>query len=185
MELEHDANLAVERLLGVTEDTGRLVGLDRDWLVRAIRASGHYGEIFERNLLSKAQWQSVSERALALFARGREIAARHGLILVDTKYEFGIDPQSGKITLADEIHTPDSSRYWIAETYQKKFEAGANPDSLDKEFLRLWISARCDPYKDALPEIPEELILQTAQVYIQAYETITGQTFGVNGGAVV
>src|SRR5262249_42117492 len=90
-------------------------------------------EILARGLLSPAQWQEVSERAFALFARGREIAAERRLILVDTKYEFGLDPDS-RIVLADEIHTPDSSRYWFAETYPQRFAEGASPDSFDKDF---------------------------------------------------
>lgn len=134
-------------------------------------------EIVERKLLTSAQWDELSRLALAVFARGREIAAKNGLILVDTKYEFGIDPSNGKITLADEIHTPDSSRYWIAETYKAKFEAGANPDSLDKEFLRLWINARCDPYKDPIPEIPAETLIEFSEKYIRLYEQVTGTKF--------
>jgi phosphoribosylaminoimidazole-succinocarboxamide synthase len=134
-------------------------------------------EIVKQKLLTQAQWDELSRLALAVFARGREIAAKNGLILVDTKYEFGTDPETGKITLADEIHTPDSSRYWIAETYQKKFETGANPDSLDKEFLRLWINARCDPYKDPIPEIPAETLIEFSEKYIRLYEQVTGKTF--------
>ena len=135
-------------------------------------------EILERNLLSKAQWQSVSERALALFARGREIAARHGLILVDTKYEFGLT-EDGQILLADEIHTPDSSRYWFQASYEQRFTAGARPESFHKDFVRTWVTARCDPYKDKIPEIPREVILEAARIYISAYEMITGQAFAL------
>ena len=134
-------------------------------------------EIVEQKLLTGAQWDELSRLALAVFARGREIAAKNGLILVDTKYEFGIDPNTGKITLADEIHTPDSSRYWIADTYKAKFEAGANPDSLDKEFLRLWINARCDPYKDPIPQIPDETLIEFSEKYIRLYEQVTGTKF--------
>ena len=133
-------------------------------------------EILERSLLSKAQWQTVSERALALFARGREIAARHGLILVDTKYEFGLT-EDGQILLADEIHTPDSSRYWFQASYEQRFEAGAKQESFDKDFVRTWVTARCNPYKDKIPEIPGDVILEAARIYISAYEMITGQSF--------
>ncbi len=133
-------------------------------------------EILERRLLSKAQWQTVSERALALFARGRELAARHGLILVDTKYEFGLT-EDGQILLADEIHTPDSSRYWFRASYEQRFAAGERPESFDKDFVRTWVTARCDPYKDKIPEIPREVILEAARIYISAYEMITGQAF--------
>jgi phosphoribosylaminoimidazole-succinocarboxamide synthase len=135
-------------------------------------------EIVERGLLSAEQWQTVSDYALALFAKGREMAASRGLILVDTKYEFGID-ETGKIMIADEIHTPDSSRYWFAESYPQRFEAGERPESFDKDFVRSWVVARCDPYKDPIPEIPADVILETSRVYIDAYERITGQVFAL------
>jgi phosphoribosylaminoimidazole-succinocarboxamide synthase len=133
-------------------------------------------EIIGRGLMSAAQWEEVAAAALALFSRGREIAARRGLILVDTKYEFGRD-RSGRIVLADEIHTPDSSRYWFAESYPRRFASGEPPDSFDKDFLRRWVAARCDPYRDRLPPIPREVIAETAAVYISAFETITGESF--------
>lgn len=133
-------------------------------------------EIVGRGLLSAAQWEEVSERALALFVCGRELAAGRGLILVDTKYEFGVD-RDGRILLGDEIHTPDSSRYWFAESYPRRFAAGEPPDSFDKDFLRRWVASRCDPYRDPIPSIPARVIAETAAVYIGAFETITGQTF--------
>jgi len=133
-------------------------------------------EIVARGLLTAAQWQETTRLALALFARGREIAARHGLILVDTKYEFGFD-EAGNIVLADEIHTPDSSRYWFAGSYPQRFESGQRPQSFDKDFVRTWVTARCDPYKDPIPTIPDSVILDAARVYIQAYEMITGRSF--------
>ena len=133
-------------------------------------------EILERKLLTPEQWRTVSETALALFARGQALAAERGLILADTKYEFGTDPE-GRIVLADEIHTPDSSRYWFAASYPERFAAGSAPESFDKDFVRNWVVARCDPYKDPIPEIPAEVVLETAAVYIRAYETITGARF--------
>ncbi|MBL6456803.1 phosphoribosylaminoimidazolesuccinocarboxamide synthase [Belnapia sp. T6] len=132
--------------------------------------------IIEGGLLTEAQWAEVSALALDLFARGRELAARQGLILVDTKYEFGFD-EAGRIILADEIHTPDSSRYWFAGSYPARFEAGEAPESFDKDFIRRWVTARCDPYKDELPEIPTEIVLEAARIYISVFETITGQDF--------
>ena len=129
-----------------------------------------------RGLVSQAQWDELADKSLALFARGQEIAARNGLILVDTKYEFGVDG-NGAVTLADEIHTPDSSRYWIAETYESRFAAGENPDSLDKEFLRLWVSERCDPYSEPIPEIPAETLMEFSGRYIALYERVTGRAF--------
>ncbi|MCW1917337.1 phosphoribosylaminoimidazolesuccinocarboxamide synthase [Rhodobacter sp. KR11] len=134
------------------------------------------GDILSQGLLTKPQWDRVSEAALALFARGQKMAAERGLILVDTKYEFGTD-LSGNILIADEIHTPDSSRYWLADGYAQAFEAGTRPPSFDKDVIRSWVAARCDPYKDAIPEIPAEMILQTSEVYIQAFEAITGEAF--------
>ena len=79
--------------------------------------------------------------------------------------------------LADEIHTPDSSRYWMQDSYEHRFAAGEAPETLDKDFLRRWVTARCDPYRDPIPEIPSDIILETARIYIGAYETITGQVF--------
>jgi phosphoribosylaminoimidazole-succinocarboxamide synthase len=135
-------------------------------------------EIVAQGLLTAAQWDDVSAKALALFAHGREVAASRGLILVDTKYEFGLDA-AGTIVLADEIHTPDSSRYWFAETYPARFAAGAPPDAFDKDVLRRWVASRCDPYRDDIPPIPPQVIGETAAVYIDAYERITGQHFTV------
>lgn len=133
-------------------------------------------EITGRGLLTAGQWRTVTDLALALFARGRDLAAARGLILVDTKYEFGFD-RDGGIVLADEIHTPDSSRYWFAESYERRLAAGQRPESFDKDFVRTWVTARCDPYKDAIPDIPREVILEAARIYISVFETITGQTF--------
>ena len=79
--------------------------------------------------------------------------------------------------LADEIHTPDSSRYWLAQSYQRRFAEGRPPESLDKDFVRRWVAARCDPYRDPLPEIPHEIIAEAARLYVEAFETITGQHF--------
>ncbi|MFD1694865.1 phosphoribosylaminoimidazolesuccinocarboxamide synthase [Roseibium aestuarii] len=133
-------------------------------------------EILEQKLLTPAQWERISDMALKIFARGQEMAAKRGLILVDTKYEFGVD-EAGEIILADEIHTPDSSRYWLADGYETAFAEGTRPPSFDKDIIRAWVDARCDPYKDDIPEIPADMIEKTARVYIQAFEAITGQTF--------
>lgn len=133
-------------------------------------------QILGQGLLTPAQWHTVSNYALKLFARGQALAAERGLILADTKYEFGVD-KNGAILLADEIHTPDSSRYWIAATYEKAFQAGNRPESFDKDFIRSWVTARCDPYKDPIPTIPDEIVNQASRVYAQAYEAITGKAF--------
>lgn len=133
-------------------------------------------EVIDQGVLTRAEWDTVSRYALQLFARGQERAAERGLILVDTKYEFGAD-KDGTIILADEIHTPDSSRYWIAASYEQAFANGSRPESFDKDFIRSWVAARCDPYRDPIPEIPQEMIERTSRVYVQAYEAITGKAF--------
>ncbi|MEI4469946.1 phosphoribosylaminoimidazolesuccinocarboxamide synthase [Frigidibacter sp. MR17.24] len=133
-------------------------------------------EILAEGLLTAEQWATVSDYALKLFARGQEMAAKNGLILVDTKYEFGTNA-AGEIILADEIHTPDSSRYWIAEGWEEAVASGMRPQSFDKDFIRAWVVDRCDPYKDEIPEIPLSIVERTSDVYAQAFEAITGQAF--------
>jgi phosphoribosylaminoimidazole-succinocarboxamide synthase len=135
------------------------------------------GEIISENWLTPDEWNFASKKALALFAFGQQRAAEHGLILVDTKYEFGVTP-GGSVILIDEIHTPDSSRYWLAPTYEQRLSEGREPDMIDKEFFRLWFRERCDPYKDTvLPTPPPDLIAELASRYIQLYESITGNIF--------
>ena len=104
------------------------------------------------------------------------MASARGLILVDTKYEFGLDA-AGQILLADEIHTPDSSRYWLASGYDHAFATGTRPPSFDKDVIRAWVAARCNPYDGAIPAIPADLIATTSQVYIDAFQAITGTAF--------
>jgi phosphoribosylaminoimidazole-succinocarboxamide synthase len=134
-------------------------------------------EIVSEGWLTQAQWDVASGKALELFAFGLAMAASRGLILVDTKYEFGVT-DDGEILLIDEIHTPDSSRYWLADSYAERVAAGREPDMIDKEFFRLWFRERCDPYKDAvLPVPPDELIAELAARYIQLFEKITGTLF--------
>jgi phosphoribosylaminoimidazole-succinocarboxamide synthase len=133
-------------------------------------------EIVGRGLLGAVQWEALSRQALALFARGREIALRHGLILADTKYEFGLGAD-GSVVLADEVHTPDSSRYWLAASYRQRFAAGEPPDSLDKDYVRRWVAERCDPYRDPIPAIPREIVAEAARLYVEAFEMITGCLF--------
>lgn len=133
-------------------------------------------EIRERGLLPPGLWERVEAISLALFARGQAMAAARGLILADTKYEFGLDA-AGTLYLADEIHTPDSSRYWKADGYEAALAGGTRPPSFDKDVIRAWVAARCDPYKDAIPEIPQAMIAQTARTYIDACEAITGRAF--------
>jgi phosphoribosylaminoimidazole-succinocarboxamide synthase len=133
-------------------------------------------DIVSRNLLTKEQMDEVFEKAMALFEFGTAQAAKNGLILADTKYEFGFD-EDGQIILADEIHTPDSSRYWFEHSYAERFEAGKKPESFDKDVIRNWVVSQCDPYKDPIPPILNETRIKTAAVYIDAFETITGKSF--------
>mgnify|MGYP001160848806 FL=1 len=133
-------------------------------------------EIFERALITPRQWDELEVMAFALFDRGKKIALKNNLILVDTKYEFGLT-RGGRIALADEVHTPDSSRYWDSRTYFSRFLQGSEPVSLDKEFLRLWIYQRCDPYNEKIPEIPEEVLIEFSEKYISLFETVTGKNF--------
>lgn len=134
-------------------------------------------EIISEVWMSTDDWEFASAKALELFRFGQETAARHGLILVDTKYEMGRDAD-GNILLIDEIHTPDSSRYWITATYDERLAAGREPQNIDKEFLRLWFRDNCDPYHDAeLPAAPEELVIELSNRYIYLYESITGEKF--------
>jgi phosphoribosylaminoimidazole-succinocarboxamide synthase len=134
-------------------------------------------EIVEEGILTQEMTDQLEKMAKAIFKRGQEIAFSKGLILVDTKYEFGMD-ENGKLTLIDEVHTPDSSRYWKANTYQERFDADLEPEYFDKEFLRLWFKDHCDPYNDpVLPEAPPELVAELSRRYIEIYETITGLSF--------
>ncbi|CAL0317846.1 unnamed protein product [Lupinus luteus] len=137
-------------------------------------------EIIERGLMTRADYEEASAKALSLFEYGQQqVASEHGLILVDTKYEFG-KANDGSILLIDEVHTPDSSRYWIANSYLERFQNGLDPENVDKEFLRLWFKSHCDPYKDeVLPDAPEDLVRELAWRYIFLYETITKSKFEV------
>lgn len=134
-------------------------------------------EIVESGRMSEEDWSVVAAAALRLFAFGQSEVAKRGLLLVDTKYEFGVAPD-GTIMLIDEIHTPDSSRYWIADSYLDRIQNGMEPENIDKEFLRLWFRDNCDdPYSDDLPEAPKELVGELAKRYIYLFETITGKEF--------
>ena len=138
-------------------------------------------EIIAQGLVPEDTWNQVEEIALALFARGEELAAKQGLILVDTKYEMGLD-SDGRITLADEIHTPDSSRFWIRDTYAERHARGEEPESLDKEFLRLWLRDK-GISDDNIPELDDEIRVQVAERYIDLFQRVTGTDFDAELGA--
>lgn len=134
-------------------------------------------EIVSENWMTQEDWDYCSKKALELFSFGQKKAAKNGMILVDTKYEMGKD-ENGNIVLIDEIHTPDSSRYWVAESYEERIRKGEEPQNIDKEFLRLWFVDNCDPYNDKeLPEAPDDLVIELSSRYIYLYETITGGLF--------
>lgn len=137
-------------------------------------------QIVKDGILPEAVWEQVSDYALKLFARGQEIAAKAGLILVDTKYEFGFNKE-GVLMVGDEIHTPDSSRYWMMDGYQTSIDAGEEPKTLDKDQIRRWVVERADPYKDeTIPTVPDDLRISTSETYIGVYESITGQKFDMS-----
>jgi phosphoribosylaminoimidazole-succinocarboxamide synthase len=133
-------------------------------------------EIVETGLLSRDLAERVEHASRRLFARGQELARARGLILVDTKYEFGLDGD-GTLTLIDEVHTPDSSRYWQAASYEARIARGEEPDYFDKEFLRLWFIEHCDPYKDAvLPEAPAEMVEELSRRYAAILHQLSGES---------
>jgi phosphoribosylaminoimidazole-succinocarboxamide synthase len=141
-------------------------------------------EIVKRKLMTQEQWNYLAEKALKLFKRGSKLANKNGLILVDTKYEFGYDDK-GKTYLIDEINTPDSARFWLADTYKERIAKGEEPENIDKEFLRIWFMEHCDPYQDkVLPEAPEDLVLELSKRYIRLYEMTTGKPFEAEIGDV-
>lgn len=132
-------------------------------------------EIIARGLVAADVWEQIEAAALALFAYGQDAARRAGLILVDTKYEFG--EWEGQPMLIDEVHTPDSSRFWRAESYAERLAAGLEPENFDKEFIRLWYAERGYRGDGDPPPWPSELAVQASLRYIRLYEMLTGQTF--------
>jgi phosphoribosylaminoimidazole-succinocarboxamide synthase len=132
-------------------------------------------EIVESGLVDRDLWAEVERVAVALFRRGQEVARRAGLILVDTKYEMGLI--DGRLSLIDEVHTPDSSRYWVAESWERTRGTGEAPEHFDKEFLRLWFAARGYTGEGTPPPMPDDFVAQVAARYIAAYEGLTGRTF--------
>jgi phosphoribosylaminoimidazole-succinocarboxamide synthase len=138
-------------------------------------------DIVQEQWMTNDDLEVCSTAAMAIFERGQHIALQRGLILVDTKYEFGRCCTTNRIILIDEVHTPDSSRYWIANTYEDRIAQGLEPENIDKEFLRLWFNDHCDPYNDTtLPDAPSDLVIELSRRYIQLYEMITGNMFDFN-----
>ncbi len=133
-------------------------------------------EILKKKIVSPKLWKQMKKVTLELFARGQKICDKAGIILVDTKYEFGID-ESGKLILIDEIHTPDSSRYWIKQTYMERFKKGLEPQSYDKEELRIWFKEHGYKGEGKIPKMPPEFIAKMSMLYMEIYEKITHQKF--------
>jgi phosphoribosylaminoimidazole-succinocarboxamide synthase len=133
-------------------------------------------EVVKKGLLDQKTWDAVQTAALNIFKRGQEVAERAGIILVDTKYEFGLDAL-GQILLIDEVHTPDSSRFWKLETYQKRFDSGEEPDNFDKEFIRMAYAQKNFRGDGIPPVMPDSLWISASQRYIQIYEMLTGKVF--------
>ncbi|MBD3360783.1 phosphoribosylaminoimidazolesuccinocarboxamide synthase [Candidatus Peregrinibacteria bacterium] len=141
-------------------------------------------EILERGLVTEEQFDYMADVSMELYKRGVEIAEKQGIILVDTKYEFGVD-REGNIVLIDEIHTPDSSRFWFLDEYEERFKAGKEQKKIDKEYLRYWLAERGFRGEGEIPEIPDEIKAETARRYIESYELITGETFKAEVGDVL
>lgn len=138
-------------------------------------------EVVSKGILDAATWEQVQATALSIFKRGQELAQEAGLILVDTKYEFGRAPdpkgRSGRILLIDEAHTPDSSRFWKADSYESRFSAGQEPENFDKEFVRIAYADKGYRGDGEIPSMPDELWAAASERYITIYEMLTGQEF--------
>jgi phosphoribosylaminoimidazole-succinocarboxamide synthase len=133
-------------------------------------------QVVERGLLPADLWERVMQTALALFARGVEVGAANGLILADTKYEFGLTDDD-RLLLIDEVHTPDSSRWWMADGYEQRLDAGDEPESLDKEVVRRAFADIGYKGDGPVPQVPAEVWSATTARYILAYERLTGAPF--------
>lgn len=134
-------------------------------------------EVAQQRLVEPRLWGEVLEAALRLFSEGRRVAARAGLILADTKYEFGVAGDTGELLLIDEVHTPDSSRYWVADSYERRLAAGDEPESLDKEVVRRALIDLGYDGRGSVPHLNADIIAATSRRYVDAYERITGDAF--------
>ena len=141
-------------------------------------------EIIKRGLVDKEMYNKMEKTAIALYTFGNKLVAKNNLILVDTKYEFGLDAD-GNLTLIDEIHTPDSSRYWIKDTYEGLFSNGEEPEKLDKEYVRQWLANKGFIGEGKIPEIPDDIKIEAAKRYITAYEMIPGKEFKAEVGKIL
>lgn len=150
--------------------------------------TGHDERLTEKDILngkvklkdgaavSSRLWRKMKKAALDLFERGTKVCSKAGIVLVDTKYEFGLD-KKGNLLLIDEIHTPDSSRFWVKESYKKKFSSGEEPENFDKEFLRIWYAKRGYKGDGKPPKMPADFMAKVSKRYITIFEKITGKKF--------
>jgi phosphoribosylaminoimidazole-succinocarboxamide synthase len=136
-------------------------------------------EIIKKGLIPKPIYNQIEKVALKLFERGTKIADKAGFILADTKYEFGID-RKGKLILIDEIHTPDSSRFWDKISYREKFKKGEEPENYDKEIMRLWFAKLGYTGRGKAPQLPETVIIELSERYMEVYERLTGEPFAID-----
>ncbi len=140
-------------------------------------------ELIAMGVTTPEEIEHLKNQAFALFRRGQKVALERGLILVDTKYEMGYDSE-GILRVGDEVHTPDSSRYWIAKTYEERFARGEEPESLDKEFFRLWLREQGFEYDKPKPVVTDDARVMLAERYIDLYERMTGEKFVIEQGDV-
>lgn len=133
-------------------------------------------EILKKKIVTPTIWKQMKKVTLQLFERGQEVCEKAGIILVDTKYEFGLN-EKGKLILIDEIHTPDSSRYWVKKTYAERFKKGIEPESFDKEVLRIWFKEHGYKGEGTPPKMPPEFLEKMSKLYMGIYERITGKKF--------
>ena len=133
-------------------------------------------EIIKQKLVTPKIWKQIEKVALKLFERGTELAGKSGFILADTKYEFGLN-KNGKLTLIDEIHTPDSSRFWLKKTYLSNFKKGKEVESYDKEYMRIWFNEKGYSGKGKIPSMPKDIIADISSRYMEVYEKLTGEKF--------
>ncbi len=145
-------------------------------------------EILKRGLCTREEWQTISKHALKLFTAGMQHASERGLILVDTKYEFGrLKKPDGSIEIIviDEIHTPDCSRYWYKEDFDERLQRGEAPRALDKEFLRVWLMERGFSGEGNAPVLPDEVRCELAERYLELYRVLVGEELAVHAGPVL
>lgn len=185
--LWHNYNMGKRKVYGLKFPDGlkKNQKLEKPVITPTTRGTGPGGhdekisksEILKRKIISKKTYEEMEKAALALFKKGTEICEKAGLILVDTKYEFG--DYHSQLTLIDEVHTPDSSRFWIKKTYQERLKKGLEPENFDKEFFRLWYAKRNYRGDGSPPKMPAYYQKKVSQRYIQVYEKITGEKFKI------